>query len=101
VPDLILAIANYEQTGDRLTRIALQLLAQTFVRTHELIGAEWREIDLDAALWTIPAKRMKMKTEHIVPLARQTLDFGAPPSAALRYKPLPVARTQFCQDNQQ
>jgi integrase len=73
LPDLMRAIANYEQTGDRLTRIALQLLAQTFVRTNELIGAEWQEIDLDAALWTIPAERMKMKTEHVVPLARQTV----------------------------
>ncbi|NNM69072.1 MAG: tyrosine-type recombinase/integrase [Gallionella sp.] len=67
------AIARYDETGDRQTRLALQLLAQTFVRTNELIGAEWVEFDLDHALWTIPAQRMKMKTEHIVPLAGQAI----------------------------
>jgi integrase len=74
LPKLLLAISDYEKTGDRLTRIALQLLAQTFVRTNELIGAEWAEIDMDKAVWTIPAERMKMKIEHVVPLARQTVN---------------------------
>ena len=67
------AIAKYDETGDKQTRLALQLLAQTFVRTNELIGAEWTELDLDNALWIIPAGRMKMKAEHVVPLARQAL----------------------------
>lgn len=49
------------------------MLAQTFVRTSELIGAEWPEFDLDAALWIIPATRMKMKSEHIVPLSSQSI----------------------------
>jgi len=73
LPDLMRAIAKYDETGDKQTRLALQLLAQTFVRTNELIGAEWTEFDLDNALWIIPAGRMKMKTEHVVPLARQAL----------------------------
>ncbi|MGO8753826.1 MAG: tyrosine-type recombinase/integrase [Gallionellaceae bacterium] len=73
LPDLLRAIAKYDETGDKQTRLALQLLAQTFVRTNELIGAEWKEFDLDNALWIIPAGRMKMKTEHVVPLARQSL----------------------------
>ncbi len=73
LPDLLRAIAKYDETGDKQTRLALQLLAQTFVRTNELIGAEWVEFDLDNALWIIPAGRMKMKTEHVVPLARQAL----------------------------
>ena len=73
LPDLLRAIAKYDETGDKQTRLALQLLAQTFVRTNELIGAEWTEFDLDNALWIIPAQRMKMKTEHVVPLARQAL----------------------------
>jgi integrase len=68
IPDLLRAIARYDETGDKQTRLALQLLAQTFVRTNELIGAEWSEFDLDNALWIIPAVRMKMKAEHIVPL---------------------------------
>ena len=67
------AIAKYDETGDKQTRLALQLLAQTFVRTNELIGAEWTEFDLDNALWIIPAGRMKMKAEHVVPLAHQAL----------------------------
>lgn len=73
LPDLLRAIAKYDEIGDKQTRLALQLLAQTFVRTNELIGAEWVEFDLDNALWIIPAGRMKMKTEHVVPLTRQAL----------------------------
>jgi integrase len=44
-----------------------------FVRTVELRGAEWKEFDLDKAEWRIPAERMKMRVQHIVPLARQTV----------------------------
>jgi integrase len=60
--------------GTQLTRLALKLMVPTFVRTSELIGAPWSEFDLEAARWNIPADRMKMKTPHIVPLARQTLE---------------------------
>ena len=73
LPDLLRAIAKYDEIGDKQTRLALQLLTQTFVRTNELIGAEWAEFDLDNALWIIPAERMKMKAEHVVPLTRQAL----------------------------
>jgi integrase len=73
LPDLLRAIATYDSLGDKQTRLALQLLAQTFVRTNELIGAEWPEFDLENALWIIPAERMKMRTEHIVPLSRQAI----------------------------
>ena len=73
LPELLRAIATYDEIGDRQTRLALQLLAQTFVRTNEMIGAQWVEFDLDNALWIIPAGRMKMKTEHVVPLSRQAL----------------------------
>lgn len=73
LPELLRAISAYEQTGDKQTRIALQLLAHTFVRTSELINAQWEEFDLDNALWVIHAKRMKMKTEHVVPLSPQSI----------------------------
>jgi integrase len=73
LPSLLRKISTYDEVGDKQTRLALQLLAQTFVRTNELIGAEWLEFDTDNALWIIPASRMKMKTEHIVPLSRQAL----------------------------
>jgi len=73
LPALLRAIAKYDEVGDKQTRLAMQLLAQTFVRSAELIGAEWVEFDLENALWIIPAERMKMRTEHIVPLAKQAL----------------------------
>ena len=73
LPELMRAIAKYDETGDKQTRLALQLLAVTFVRTNELIGAEWNEFDLDGRIWIVPAGRMKMKTEHILPLSRQAL----------------------------
>jgi integrase len=77
LPDLLRAIATYDAIGDKQTRLALQLLAHTFVRTNELIGAQWAEFDLDKALWVIPAARMKMKTEHVVPLSPQALSILA------------------------
>ncbi len=74
VPALLRAIGDYDMIGDRQTGLALRLLALTFVRTGELIGAQWDEIDLDGAAWIVPAERMKMRTEHVVPLSRQALD---------------------------
>ena len=71
LPPLLHAIDTY--VGSEHTRRALQLMALTFVRTSELIGARWLEIDTDAARWNIPAERMKMKTPHIVPLSKQAL----------------------------
>ena len=47
----------------------------TAVRPGELRGARWSEIDEERARWRIPAERMKMKTEHLVPLAAQSIDF--------------------------
>jgi integrase len=71
LPPLLHAMDTY--VGSEHTRLALQLMALTFVRTSELIGASWSEIDTDAARWNIPAQRMKMKTPHIVPLSKQAL----------------------------
>jgi integrase len=73
LPELLRAIAGYDAIGDKQTRLALQLLTLLFVRTNELIGAQWPEFDFDENIWTVPAGRMKMKTEHIVPLPRQAL----------------------------
>jgi integrase len=72
LPDLLRHIEAYQ--GTPLTRLALKLIALTFVRTTELIEARWDEFDLNRGVWTIPAERMKMKTPHIVPLSRQTVD---------------------------
>lgn len=60
--------------GYRTTVIALRLMLLTFVRTVELRGALWAEIDLDRAEWRIPAERMKMREPHIVPLSRQAVE---------------------------
>lgn len=45
----------------------------TFVRTTELRGATWEELDLDRGGWRIPAERMKMRGDYIVPLSRQAI----------------------------
>jgi len=73
LPELLRAIAGYERIGDRQTQLALQLVVLTFVRTSELIGATWVEFDLEHGVWVIPAQRMKMNAEHVVPLSRQAL----------------------------
>jgi integrase len=72
LPGLLRAIEVYR--GSVVTRLAVKLMALTFVRTSELIGARWEEIDLEARRWNIPKERMKMKTPHIVPLATQAAE---------------------------
>jgi integrase len=59
--------------GEPQTKLALRFLLLTFVRSGELRGAEWSEIDWDKAEWRIPAERMKMNELHIVPLSRQAV----------------------------
>lgn len=71
LPELLRKIDAYD--GQPLTKYALQLMALTFVRTSELIGAQWDEFDLINKQWRIPAERMKMRTLHIVPLSDQAI----------------------------
>jgi integrase len=71
LPELMGKIRSYD--GALMTRIALQLMALTFVRTTELIAARWEEFDFDRKQWRIPAERMKMREPHIVPLTKQAL----------------------------
>jgi len=71
VGELLRAIDAY--TGSPIVRAALQLSALVFVRPGELRRAEWVEIDLPGAQWVIPAERMKMGIEHIVPLSQQAV----------------------------
>lgn len=54
-------------------KCALQLLPLVFCRPGELRAAEWSEFDFENEQWNIPASRMKMKEQHIVPLSRQTI----------------------------
>lgn len=72
IPQLMRDIDAYQ--GDLVTRLALRLMALTFVRTTEMIRAEWSEFDEAAAEWRVPPERMKMRDPHIVPLSRQALD---------------------------
>ena len=69
---LMLAIDSYE--GSPEVCCALRLAPHTFVRQGELRKAEWSEIDFDKSLWCIGAERMKMRSDHIVPLSRQSME---------------------------
>jgi len=72
LPEYLHKLAAYD--GNPQTKFALKFLLLTFVRTKELRGAEWAEIDFEKAEWRIPAERMKMRETHIVPLAKQTIE---------------------------
>jgi integrase len=74
LPTFFKALQIYD--GDVRTKLALQLIVLTFVRTGELILARWSEFeDLDgpAPIWRIPAERMKMRSEHLVPLSTEAV----------------------------
>lgn len=71
VAALLRAVDEY--AGSLVTRCALRLAPVVFVRPGELRNMEWAEIDFDAALWTIPAEKMKMRKVHSVPLSKQAL----------------------------
>lgn len=74
LPELLADINTNKARLYPTTINAMKLMLLTFVRTKELIEATWDEIDFDRKLWVIPAERMKMGKEHIVPLADQTLE---------------------------
>lgn len=69
--DLLRAIKAYE--GQPATKLAMELLPHVFVRPGELRQAEWGEVDFDAAVWRVPASRMRKRVEHVVPLSHQSL----------------------------
>src|SRR6185503_6114852 len=71
VGELLRAIHAYQ--GHIVTGLALKLAPLVFVRPGELRAAEWSEFDLDGAEWRIPAAKMKMGEQHIVPLSRQAV----------------------------
>lgn len=71
IGDLLRAINSYE--GFFVTKCALRFAPLVFVRPGELRQAEWCEINLDSAEWRIPAVKMKMREQHIVPLSNQAV----------------------------
>ncbi|KAB2879758.1 tyrosine-type recombinase/integrase [bacterium] len=71
LPEFLWALETYK--GMRQAQLATKLLLLTFVRTKELRGAMWSEINWEKAEWHISAERMKMRRPHIVPLSSQAL----------------------------
>ncbi|NBV07215.1 MAG: DUF4102 domain-containing protein [Proteobacteria bacterium] len=71
LPEFLEKLENYD--GELQTKLAMKLLILTFVRTGELRGAQWQEINFETKEWHIPAERMKMKEKHIVPLSKQAI----------------------------
>ncbi|QYY82805.1 tyrosine-type recombinase/integrase [Pseudomonas germanica] len=72
LPPLLRAIRAYPSATD--IRIGLHLLSMLACRPSELREARWSEFDLDKALWSIPAERMKRRREHVVPLPTQAIE---------------------------
>ncbi len=68
---LLRAVENYP--GEPSVAAALRILPRVFTRPGELRLATWDEFDLERGEWRIPAHRMKMRREHIVPLSRQVV----------------------------
>ena len=56
-----------------LTKLALRFIMLTFVRSGELRYAKWEEFDFKKNEWRIPAERMKMREQHLVPLSSQAI----------------------------
>lgn len=73
IPAFLKALRSNKGRLYPLTQMAVELLMLTFVRTSELIEARWEEIDWKHKQWLIPAARMKMRRDHIVPLSTQAL----------------------------
>ena len=73
LPEFLRRLEDYQ--GHRLTYLGMRFVIYTFVRTSELRLAEWKEFELKSAnpVWTIPAERMKMRREHLVPLSKQAV----------------------------
>lgn len=69
---LLLSIDEY--SGDYNTKMALKMLPYVFVRSYNIRLCEWSEIDLINKVWTIPANKMKTKTEFILPLPHQVIE---------------------------
>jgi integrase len=72
LPEFLQKLDEYR--GGKLVQLAMKFLMLTMVRPGELRNARWDEIDTKNKLWRIPAARMKMKRDHVVPLSTQALD---------------------------
>jgi integrase len=75
VPDFVRRLQGCN--GGEGVKLAFELLVLTAARTGELVNARWAEVDLKAAVWTVPAERMKAKQEHRVPLSIRAVEILA------------------------
>jgi integrase len=73
IPEFLRVLDRNEMRLYKQTQLAMRLLMLTFVRTSELINSRWEEFDLPGKTWVIPAARMKMRRDHIVPLSDQAV----------------------------
>lgn len=71
IGQLMRDLDGYERNFQTVAAFRLQWL--TLARPNEVLGAQWSEFDLDGAMWRIPAERMKMRQEHLVPLPTQAV----------------------------
>ena len=74
LPTFLQKLETY--SGEQQTKLALKLMTLTFLRTTELPAGKWNELknlDENSAQWRIPAERMKMRLEHLIPLSRQAV----------------------------
>jgi integrase len=69
--ELLRKLSAYD--GEVMTKLALLLMAHLVPRTKELRLAKWPEFDFEKRTWTIPAEKMKMRKEHVIPLSRQAI----------------------------
>lgn len=73
LPEFIKVFRSNQARLHRQTYLAVEFMMLTFVRTGEMIAAEWKEFDFKEKMWIVPAPRMKMKKEHMVPLSKQAI----------------------------
>jgi integrase len=72
--DAVPAFVERLQEREAVAALALEFVILTAARTGEVIAAEWNEVDLAKALWTVPAERMKAGKEHRVPLSPRAVE---------------------------
>jgi integrase len=65
------------RASDNLSALALEFVILTATRTSETLGMQWREVDLERAIWTVPPGRMKTNEAHSIPLSDRALDILA------------------------
>jgi len=70
VPKFLARLRERESIG----RVALEAVILTAARSGEIRFARWPEVDMNSALWSIPAERMKMNRPHIVPLSPEVIE---------------------------